>query len=1462
MAATAHRFSASSSDASSEVTFCAVQRVAGQLFVCVATTAPNGWSVHRVGRFGAAPVQLAVDSAKDGGLIANVRFFRLFQLPRAARKESAQAQQPGANGDIGALFVSERCKEVDYQRNRSAFDGLEEQRHVEDEDEAAMLDIDDGDARENLTVFSMSDERVLKKLPPSPSLVLDVQFNATTAAVLCESNEILLYDLTTFALVRTIGTSAPAMSLGPRWIAYPGFVPDRDRESMDGSLASDSEEVVPEALVGSHHHVGSKLESSSYSAIDVAQNVASGLYYLSEIGRATIAPYIVASSPSASVSTASNSATPVGSYGYPSSSPYGSAPDASGRSLAAATAKRHAASLGVSSAHGGWVVVQDVVTERVICNFKCHSTALVTLAFDFSGLLLATGSSKGQNLHVYRLLPPLQATHGKKRDGHQLLYKLQRGITHASIQDVAFSQDSKWVNVTSAHGTSHLYAIHPEGARINAETHANAAESPVRRASSDSALARDVDDFYAEFRALETKTLAQVLKIRHAAPSGGSSVSATPAATLASPPLGRGSYLVESALDASQAFFSHLAHSTSLSMDFGYHTGDDNDVEARRKRRRRRISCLFAHDDAKMLICCDRALKLFDMKVQPSASASEGHTPVVTVDSSRTKSSSSSASAFGFDASVTELKLWELLAGQARAKTSDPVADSGSLPSECGWIRSKANGKSELRTFAPRTLPLWAHPKVTFRASDRDCPDGRVLEVKRKGPNQEASGAGAAAGDDQMFVLEMDSYFGIGGSPVFNGQTECRVAPEVPPLDLRQSINMAMSTSLASPAPNLSSSSSSSFPEASVAVAAAAATSSSKKKKKKSGRGGSAAAVVVADTEALGAALHATTSDDAHWIAAAQQWVAWDMNAGTRAAVQALLDAGDVAQLRALFDGRLEFGTAGLRAAMGPGTKMMNDLVVVQTTQGICKYLTREFGERSKSMGFAIGYDHRAKDSLSSKRFAELAAAVCVAHGIRVYLYEGFVATPLVPFCIEQKGCAGGVMVTASHNPKADNGYKVYWANGSQIIPPHDEGIAASILENLAPWHAYDDRALTALRSSPLVADPTAELTESYFATMQARLCRYPADNTSTDFKIAYTAMHGVGHAFTSRSFAAFGHQPYIPTPAQLLPDPEFPTVAFPNPEEGKGALKLAMEAAEAHGARLILANDPDADRLAVAEQDPATKTWTIFTGNDIGLLLGHWELTQYMKQHPDADRTQLYFVASTVSSKMLRAVAHAEGLNFVETLTGFKWMGNKTAELRGAGKVVLFSFEEAIGFCVGDLVKDKDGVVAAAVFAELAVQLAKTQTTVKQHLDALYAKYGHYVTQNHYVKCYDPATTDAIFARLRNGGQYWPACGDFAIAHVRDLTTGYDSAQPDQRAVLPVSASSHMITYTFANGCVATLRTSGTEPKLKYYVELAGQVGQSRAEVAAILRTQVHQLVELMLQPTENNLERPPADA
>ncbi|CAH0484925.1 unnamed protein product [Peronospora farinosa] len=343
------------------------------------------------------------------------------------------------------------------------------------------------------------------------------------------------------------------------------------------------------------------------------------------------------------------------------------------------------------------------------------------------------------------------------------------------------------------------------------------------------------------------------------------------------------------------------------------------------------------------------------------------------------------------------------------------------------------------------------------------------------------------------------------------------------------------------------------------------------------------------------------------WLWEAQEWVNMDVNISTKLQLQKLIETKNISRLQELFSNRVAFGTAGLRAVMGPGPAAINDLVVIQTSQGICKYLMKQLGKCVTTRGIAVGYDHRKQDFLTSKRFAELTAAVCVHYGIRVYLYEDFVATPLVPFCIEQKNCVAGIMVTASHNPKTDNGYKVYWGNGSQIIPPHDEGIANEIMKNLAPWRRYDGSLAELKKTFPtLIENPGDELIKLYFEQARARLCRFPEANTNTTLKIAYTAMHGVGHAFTSRSFAAFQHKEYVPVQAQLLPDPDFPTVAFPNPEEGKGALQLAIETAEANGASLILANDPDADRLAVAERDPSSKSgWRIFTGNEIGVLLG-----------------------------------------------------------------------------------------------------------------------------------------------------------------------------------------------------------------------------------------------------------------
>lgn len=601
----------------------------------------------------------------------------------------------------------------------------------------------------------------------------------------------------------------------------------------------------------------------------------------------------------------------------------------------------------------------------------------------------------------------------------------------------------------------------------------------------------------------------------------------------------------------------------------------------------------------------------------------------------------------------------------------------------------------------------------------------------------------------------------------------------------------------------------------------------------------------------------------------ARQWLEWDTNEETKSAVLEMLNANSFERLNNCFSSRVEFGTAGLRAPMGAGTSCLNDLVILQTAQGLAKYLI-DTSDRKNDISIVIGYDHRSRGSLNSKHFALITAAACMSVGIKVHLFGRLVATPLVPFAIRKLGAKAGVMVTASHNPKEDNGYKVYWENGAQIIPPHDAGISSSIEANLEPWKSVDYAKVTEelVRSnqhlcSNVLADQ--EIIDDYMNTVTKSLSS-SIPTASMILKIAYTAMHGVGRPFATGLFKKFGLLPMIETIEQVLPDPLFPTVAFPNPEEGKGALKLAMATAERNGCSLILANDPDADRLAVAEWDPidtvpgrapveGAGSWRVFTGNEIGALFADWMFNRHLATGGRTGK-DVWMVASTVSSKLIQAMAKVEGFSFRETLTGFKYMGNAMADIDNAGETCLFSFEEAIGFCCGTVVRDKDGVSAAAVFAEMANVHAVKGKTCAKRLDEIYERYGFHTTNNGYVFVDQPSKTEAIFARLRNEGHYWARLGDLRITNIRDLTgVGLDTSTADSKPVLPTSTTTHMLTYSFSNGVIATLRTSGTEPKLKFYAEGSGF---DREWVKAELRRTVSLMIDDMLQPEKHSLKRP----
>ncbi|KAG2393115.1 hypothetical protein C9374_009692 [Naegleria lovaniensis] len=613
----------------------------------------------------------------------------------------------------------------------------------------------------------------------------------------------------------------------------------------------------------------------------------------------------------------------------------------------------------------------------------------------------------------------------------------------------------------------------------------------------------------------------------------------------------------------------------------------------------------------------------------------------------------------------------------------------------------------------------------------------------------------------------------------------------------------------------------------------------------------------------------------------AEQWLQLDPFDRTRAEIQSLLQQGNMTELDKRLTKRIEFGTAGLRSVMAAGFSCMNELIILQTSQGVCRYIEKETSstsDRSK-ISIVIGYDGRHH----SKQYAHLAAGVFLSRGFTVYLFKTMVCTPFVPFAVsnlnrkkkEGERCVAGIMVTASHNPKQDNGYKLYWENGCQIIPPQDEYISEQIMQNLNVWEevgkqlkthgtgADDEEVIDLSPWSELLKDPSSQADE-YFEAIRAY--NYGSGKpVISDEKIVYTAMHGVGTPFTNRAIEVYGLPKCIPVEEQIDADPEFTTVKYPNPEEGKGALKLAMDKCEQVGAILILANDPDADRLAVAEKQ-VDGTWRIFNGNEIAMLLADWVWTHYKLSHPNADYSKCVMIASTVSSKLLKAMAAHEGFKFDETLTGFKWIGNRADQYIKDGYTFLFGYEVEIGFLVGDCSLDKDGVRAASVFAEMAHYHYKNGKVkrLSEQIDNIYSKYGYFAMKTRY---FFTPTTELLhrvmedLRKIENGGYptYIPSIKDssrqFKIKSLRDLTKNFDSGQKDNKPLLPATPTSQMITFTFDNGATATIRNSGTEPKLKWYVETNDM---NKEKAFELLDEMTPSILEYLLKPKENGLVAP----
>ncbi|XP_022917761.2 phosphopentomutase [Onthophagus taurus] len=602
-----------------------------------------------------------------------------------------------------------------------------------------------------------------------------------------------------------------------------------------------------------------------------------------------------------------------------------------------------------------------------------------------------------------------------------------------------------------------------------------------------------------------------------------------------------------------------------------------------------------------------------------------------------------------------------------------------------------------------------------------------------------------------------------------------------------------------------------------------------------------------------------------------EEWLNWDRNDVTKKEIETLIANQDFDKLKKVLLKRLKFGTAGLRGRMGAGFGCMNDLVIVQTAQGVIKYLEALDIDHLQKNGIVVGYDGRH----NSKRFAELTAAVFLSKGYPVYLFSDLVPTPFVPFTVTKYNSIMGVMVTASHNPKDDNGYKVYAANGCQIISPADKEIQQFIMDNLEPLEESWDTSIVADHEKKI--DPLPEVLDSYLEMISQNIPdSYKEINKNCKISFVYTPMHGVGQAYMEQVMKVIGLK-IIAVEEQKKPDPEFPTVKLPNPEEGKNALNLAVATANKNNVTIILANDPDADRMACAEKNKNSGEWKIFTGNELGALLGWWALQNLKASNASSSFRDIFMIASTVSSKILKTMALYEGFNFIETLTGFKWMGNKAWSLRKAGQQTIFAFEEAIGYMWTDRILDKDGIQAAAQMATLAAYLKSKDMTINDQLEAIFKQYGYHLSLNSYYICSDPEIIARIFYRLRNYNREYRGCcnpappllplyprsvgnGKYPIINVRDLTNGYDNSRENNKAILPIQRDCQMITFHFENGLVATLRTSGTEPKLKYYTEMIAKPGQgNREEIEELLKNMVQEMNEEFLEPDKNELQLPP---
>ena len=568
----------------------------------------------------------------------------------------------------------------------------------------------------------------------------------------------------------------------------------------------------------------------------------------------------------------------------------------------------------------------------------------------------------------------------------------------------------------------------------------------------------------------------------------------------------------------------------------------------------------------------------------------------------------------------------------------------------------------------------------------------------------------------------------------------------------------------------------------------------------------------------------------------AQSWLTKSYDAETRAQVQALLDNEDPTELIESFYKDLEFGTGGLRGIMGVGSNRMNIYTVGAATQGLSNYLKKEFADLDQ-IKVVIGHDCRN----NSRKFAEISADIFSANGIKVYLFEDLRPTPEMSYTIRKLGCQSGIILTASHNPKEYNGYKAYWDDGAQMIAPHDKNTIAEVnkIRNASEIKFKGNKELIEIIGK--------EIDDAYMAELKKLVLHQECiDKYGKELKIVYTPLHGTGNIPARRILRELGFENVYVVPEQELPDGDFPTVSYPNPEAAE-AFELALALAKQHDADLVLATDPDADRLGVYVKDKDGE-YHCLTGNMSGSLLAEYELSQIKatKGLP-ADGA---LIKSIVTTNLVNEMAKSYGVKLVEVLTGFKFIGQKMLEFETKHNgTYLFGFEESYGCLIGTHARDKDAIVATMALCEAAAYYRSQGKTLWDAMIDIYEKYGYHVDAIHTLTLKGIEGLEKIKSIMDQLKSHTPK----EIAGLEVLwARNYDNdtaTNMKNKAVVPTGLpKSNVVYYELEGGAWLCVRPSGTEPKIKFYYGVIGKDFDDAQKKSEEFGEAVNKMIEYMM--------------